>query len=322
MGKKYKDEEWLQEKYVDDELTVKEMAARQEVTSSTIYYWLGKFDIELIDRSADKVKTHCDNCGKEIYKFEREIREHTFCDSKCQGEWTKDNNRVEVKCEWCGKEFRKRKCKISKHNFCCHEHYGKWLEGRNTGEDHPKYTSKIVYCKYCGDPIKRPKWHRERTEKGNYCDHECYSKSLEDGKVLTSCINCGDRLLLTRNRYLRNRNNFCSLECSQEWHRGENAAAWKGGRMPDYRGPNWNQKREEILKRDNYTCQKCGAESTETRLDIHHIIPFRDFEKENIDKEADLTERFDWVEANEEDNLVTLCVSCHKKVEEQDEVSI
>jgi len=55
----------------------------------------------------------------------------------------------------------------------------------------------------------------------------------------------------------------------------------------------WLRKKNEILERDNYTCQKCGATS---HLNVHHLS----YEK---DKRA-------WEYPNE--RLITLCQSCHE----------
>ena len=55
---------------------------------------------------------------------------------------------------------------------------------------------------------------------------------------------------------------------------------------------NWNEIRREVYKKDNWTCQKCGAKNT--KLYAHHLIPL--FEGGS----------------NELKNLVTLCEECHK----------
>jgi len=52
--------------------------------------------------------------------------------------------------------------------------------------------------------------------------------------------------------------------------------------------------KQEILKRDNFTCKKCGFRGKETELEIHHIIPKFEGGKDMIE------------------NLVTLCSICHK----------
>jgi DEAD/DEAH box helicase domain-containing protein len=50
---------------------------------------------------------------------------------------------------------------------------------------------------------------------------------------------------------------------------------------------------------DNDTCQKCGLK--DDRLHVHHIIPRCEFDDVN--------------DSNYKENLVTLCPSCHKTLE-------
>ncbi|MFR6141815.1 MAG: RNA-guided endonuclease IscB [Finegoldia sp.] len=56
----------------------------------------------------------------------------------------------------------------------------------------------------------------------------------------------------------------------------------------------FSSRKEAVLNRDSYTCQICGAKHT--RLEVHHIV-YRS--KGGTD---------------DEDNLITLCESCHKKI--------
>ncbi|MCC6260765.1 MAG: DEAD/DEAH box helicase [Anaerolineales bacterium] len=69
----------------------------------------------------------------------------------------------------------------------------------------------------------------------------------------------------------------------------------------DY-GVNWSQIREAVRKRDQFTCQVCGAKEVDRQHDVHHKIPFRAFASK--------------AEANRLENLTTLCSSCHHKVEQ------
>jgi len=78
---------------------------------------------------------------------------------------------------------------------------------------------------------------------------------------------------------------------------------WKGEKNPKWRnwisfepyGLEFNEElKEQIRKRDNYTCQICGKEQEKIKLDVHHI----DFNKQNNDK----------------NNLISLCHSCHSKL--------
>lgn len=60
--------------------------------------------------------------------------------------------------------------------------------------------------------------------------------------------------------------------------------------------------RQLVLERDDYTCQKCGATTETAQLHVHH-------EKSYI---------FNKIMANDPDNCITLCKSCHKKIHSQE----
>jgi DEAD/DEAH box helicase domain-containing protein len=68
----------------------------------------------------------------------------------------------------------------------------------------------------------------------------------------------------------------------------------------DY-GPNWPRQRDLARARDGFRCQICGTPEGEKAHHVHHKIPFRQFESVE--------------QANQLVNLITLCNSCHRKVE-------
>ncbi len=70
---------------------------------------------------------------------------------------------------------------------------------------------------------------------------------------------------------------------------------------PNDYGANWNQQRRLARERDDFTCQICGARETTRQHHVHHRVPFRNFTSALI--------------ANQLDNLITLCPTCHKKAE-------
>jgi len=85
--------------------------------------------------------------------------------------------------------------------------------------------------------------------------------------------------------------------------RGENGSNWKGGITPQYHiirnSIKYRLWREKVFKRDNYTCQVCGAKSCagiKVFLHPHHIKSF-----------AEYPERRFWVS-----NGITLCDKCHR----------
>lgn len=107
------------------------------------------------------------------------------------------------------------------------------------------------------------------------------------------------------NRRLWSNGVFGSAEWQKKQHQthaGEKNWRWKGGTVT-YRGPNWIKQRRKARKRDNYTCQRCGATQEELgrNLDVHHIIPYREFTS--------------YEEANQLDNLTCYCKSCHASIE-------
>lgn len=66
-----------------------------------------------------------------------------------------------------------------------------------------------------------------------------------------------------------------------------------------YKRREWKSKREEILRRDNYECQKCKSKGRySAAVVVHHI--------KHLDTRPDL--------ALADDNLISLCGSCHNDV--------
>lgn len=75
------------------------------------------------------------------------------------------------------------------------------------------------------------------------------------------------------------------------------------------RGPNWEQQRNQARERDGYRCVHCGMpERSGQAHDVHHILPFRTFGYVRGENDR-------YLEANRLENLVTLCRSCHYRVE-------
>ncbi len=70
---------------------------------------------------------------------------------------------------------------------------------------------------------------------------------------------------------------------------------------PNDYGPNWLKQRDLARARDGFRCQICGEPEGDKAHHVHHRIPFRMFE--SIEQ------------ANQLANLITLCNSCHRKVE-------
>lgn len=80
-------------------------------------------------------------------------------------------------------------------------------------------------------------------------------------------------------------------------------------RPNDY-GPNWEAQRDAARARDNFRCQQCNTAGQRDgpQHHVHHLRPFREFGY--VRGEND-----NYRLANELDNLITLCPSCHRTVE-------
>jgi DEAD/DEAH box helicase domain-containing protein len=70
---------------------------------------------------------------------------------------------------------------------------------------------------------------------------------------------------------------------------------------PNDYGPDWENIRKTILSRDQNTCQICEKFSKTSSLHVHHKLPMRSFKS--------------FQEANQINNLVSLCARCHQRAE-------
>ena len=87
--------------------------------------------------------------------------------------------------------------------------------------------------------------------------------------------------------------------------KGELSSNWKGGvSKKQSRAPFWKKAQKACRERDEHTCQSCGITSKEVGqlLDVHHIVSYHSFEDKS--------------KANELSNLISLCRTCHLRVEQ------
>ena len=149
---------------------------------------------------------------------------------------------------------------------------------------------------------------------------EKISKSLSRGEFFP-CIICSVKFWRRPSAIKKGDNKFCSKACYFIWQKGrkrseefrkkcgkhvkgEKNPFWRGGITPLMQkirqSPETRNWREAVFKRDNWTCQDCGARSQSglyVRIEAHHIKPFCIFP----------TLRFDI------NNGSTLCKKCHDK---------
>ena len=139
------------------------------------------------------------------------------------------------------------------------------------------------------------------------------------------CLICGKGFYVQLNQIKKGWGKYCSVICTvnapksdetrrrmSAWQKGDKHRNWVGGKKSDYRqrfNYMWDQQKKLAYKRDNYTCQNCGKECSYKDIQCHHIIPYRRCDG-NEDKCI-----FWNIRINDLPNLVTLCSSCHPKIE-------
>lgn len=177
----------------------------------------------------------------------------------------------------------------------------------------PQKKEKIdVECLRCGN-LRKVYPYRAEKEFPNGTSQNC--KQCMDKKQTVSCSWCGNELIRHNYQIERSENFFCDHSCFGNWRSenivGENHPRYDGGPVLEM-GHNWSSIREDVIQRDGEKCVNCDM-SRENHIgkfnrdiNVHHIMPRKEFiisEEKSID------------DANEMDNLKTLCITCHRKEE-------
>jgi 5-methylcytosine-specific restriction endonuclease McrA len=199
---------------------------------------------------------------------------------------------------------------ICPHKNCPEDDPESWFEMERGMHVHHKLShgeslvKEEAECVNCKTSFK----YYPSDKKGKYCK-ECvqdedviWSPGGKMNRITVDCKNCGKAKKVQLYTYKRYDNHFCNSDCISEWRRGENHHQYLG-QDNDY-GQSWCRIRRKRREKDNYTCQRCGETKEEIgrNPDVHHIIPVREFDNPE--------------DAHYIDNLVSLCRSCHRLVEE------
>lgn len=151
-------------------------------------------------------------------------------------------------------------------------------------------------CMICGKFF----WVRySRKFTAKVCSPKCQLKYLHKKNKKEDCFivcsNCGKKKKVWPANILEGRK-FCSIKCQWEGRMGDKNPAWNGGTSREPYGIEFGSRlKEEIRKRDNYTCQfpDCGLVQNGRAFPVHHI----DYKRKHNDKF----------------NLITLCNPHHSK---------
>lgn len=163
-------------------------------------------------------------------------------------------------------------------------------------------------CEECGDSFIRDR----RTEEERYfCSIECLTESQKKRKEI-ECEVCGDTFEVPNCNAEERKT--CSKECWSDYiseyltgrRQGSDHPQWVEDTVTAYQN-GWEEIRDEVVDRDGNQCVLCCISNKESinrygvGLHVHHIRPARDFD--------------DVQDSHKKENLVTLCVSCHRSIE-------
>ena len=190
------------------------------------------------------------------------------------------------------------------------------------GEDNPNYkggkeSTRCEICsemfeyypsdksgKFCSDCVKNEQWREPPVISGPA------NPSWNGGKVRRRCVMCGDAVERYPSGFVSDVV-VCTESCRQAWlskaFTGPGHPNWKGSGNEAY-WPGWAEARVAALERDGYRCQVCGKtkEDLGRNPDVHHIKAVRQFEADENLRRSD---------AHTLENLITLCISCHRKAD-------
>jgi len=242
----------------------------------------------------------CPTCGDDDFASRRGMKQHH---AKAHGD-ALGHDTVNLTCDWCGDSYEKRKDRAKNSRFCSGECQ---RQGRSTRGKERQF----IDCEVCNETFSV-----HPNDERRFCSPECFhlwrsdhmsgkDSPLYEQKEVT-CAECGTQFEREPSVIEAREEQYCSRECYYSNYTGKNAPRWKGG-CETYYGKTWSTQRQKTLERDNHECQDCDLtreehyEQYDQDLEVHHKTPIRTFE--------------DTAEANQLENLVTLCKSCHQQRE-------
>lgn len=218
---------------------------------------------------------------------------------------------VEKICEWCRKPYSVWPKLSTRQRFCSRSCFIRYRYSVDPRWNFPvgrkksgiPRQAKMYVCSNCKKEIYKSPYVIGR-HKNLFCSVNCqrsyttgknHQAFRDNSRAEFTCDWCGEPFIRYLSRLKKSK--FCSLDC---YHK---SLVIEGALRPG-RGRNWQEQRQKALVRDNWTCQDCGAtidEIGERSIHVHHKIPYREFGN--------------YREANDLKNLITLCASCHPRIE-------
>ncbi len=139
--------------------------------------------------------------------------------------------------------------------------------------------------------------------KAKFCSHTCYANSMKIEKVKVKkvkvykivklvCLHCSE--VYETKECRKDISRFCSVSCNRRYHCGERSGLWnpnreevKNNRSRPKQGQ-YQEWRRFVLERDKHSCRLKGSKCAGI-LEVHHILPWKDFPEERYNKENGIT---------------------------------
>lgn len=299
MDRKYRDKEWLCSRYVDDKMSLREIGRDCGVSHDAIRRWLEKFGI-------DRRHSYDVSVDDDRYKDKEWLYDQYWNEPKTASEIADECGVSKATISyWLDKfEIETRKGRAMTKELYYKLNDGDWLREKYVNELKSAYeiselvgsSASLVYDKldefgierrgieqnripHAKDLVSNEKWLREK--------HVTERKS---GPEIADMLDISGATVY--------------------WHLDEYGIDHPDAKKPfGYYGPNWFERRIEVIVKYNGKCQGCGRAENELddSLAVHHIKPLREF--------ADGSGDVDYTGANEVNNLVPLCNPCHNRWE-------
>ena len=233
---------------------------------------------------------------------------------------------ITITCDVCGKDFERKPSKISRNNYCsmeCKAVGMTLLAQQRVEQRHGAPVRELLDRLYNGEGLGVKEVARRLGISDRICWNWMNDLGIERrGRSEAVSLQWQDNQQRRREQAQRIRDDFAAgrrdryrlaLVSKSDWVRRRNSESkrgeknpmygrrgplhplWKGGHIPiEEYGAQWRGIRAKVRARNGHRCQICGSTAN---LQVHHITPFR------YQRRHDLTD------------LITLCASCHMKVE-------
>lgn len=141
-----------------------------------------------------------------------------------------------------------------------------------------------VVCEYCGKTFLKNKYSAEHN-KHHYCSRECKDNN-QKVKITFTCDCCGKTSTMIPYRFNKAKHHFCSNGCKNNFQIGKNHPRFdetlsEEDRIDKRQYQEYYDFIQEVLIRDNYTCQLSGQVGG--NLVVHHLNGYHWFKEGRID---------------------------------------